>query len=314
MESCEEELECQDYSTGIDDENLIYDSDEFMPTVTYKTRSKTRDETFEYLDQIDVPPNEDEYKIYDKDEYIPDINSDINNDYDYTDVYRGGNRGNNGKSKKRKKRKKKKGKPKPKPFVVEVTPKVKVKKKVVKKKRKKKPKPVCDICGKICESKSKFDRHYRVHSNERPFKCEYCGKGFKVRAHLRDHRRIHTGEKPFKCDICFKQFRTKANLYIHKQRTKWHLTEEQWLKTAIYPCNFDGCNRRFIYERELNEHIRIHSGERPFICQYSVEVNEDKNVECNKRFRTQHGLKTHWKLHISCVYIFNICVYILILL
>ncbi|XP_071758323.2 uncharacterized protein LOC139914034 [Centroberyx gerrardi] len=49
----------------------------------------------------------------------------------------------------------------------------------------------CDICFKKFVSPSKLERHYLIHTGQRPFRCDVCGKTFTQLAHVRTHQRTH---------------------------------------------------------------------------------------------------------------------------
>ncbi|ORX55902.1 hypothetical protein BCR36DRAFT_320518, partial [Piromyces finnis] len=53
-----------------------------------------------------------------------------------------------------------------------------------------------------------------------------------------------------------------------------------------YPCTFIGCGKVFTKPYNLKSHIKIHSSERPYKCQY-----------CKARFTRGHDLNRHTRLH-----------------
>jgi KRAB domain-containing zinc finger protein len=72
----------------------------------------------------------------------------------------------------------------------------------------------CEVCDKNFKYLSLYERHKRIHNNERTFKCEICDKTFNRPDTLKTHMNIHTGQG-FEC--CGRFFHSKAALKYHQR-------------------------------------------------------------------------------------------------
>jgi uncharacterized Zn-finger protein len=63
-------------------------------------------------------------------------------------------------------------------------------------------------------------------------------------------------------------------------------TSDELIGQSTIKCNI--CKRTFPREKSLQAHIRIHTGERPYICDFP---------ECGRRFAQSGQLRTHQRLH-----------------
>jgi len=133
----------------------------------------------------------------------------------------------------------------------------------------------CGVCKKEFTKVEVLRRHVKIHEKDKEYKCSYCNKCFDRRDVLNDHLRNHTGEKPFQCTICQKKF-TRGFVLLRHMRTH---------NTGLYKCEF--CLKAFDRKDTFRDHIRNHTGEKPFECRY-----------CGKAFSRSFVMTKHEKAHV----------------
>lgn len=191
----------------------------------------------------------------------------------------------------------------------------------------------CDECGRILANKYSFKQHkFLVHEREIKYYCDKCGKGFPLLSYLIQHSEVnHPKNEPLACaeDNCYKTFKTKDSLrrhtFIHEQNREFccefcskkfihivsfkrHLREHKNGK-RVFECEV--CNKIVSSTTSLQDHMRIHTGEKPFPCPYCVKTfvsNKQLKVHivvhtkekrhickiCDKRFTQRGPLKSHF--------------------
>ncbi|XP_039862899.1 zinc finger protein 90 homolog isoform X1 [Simochromis diagramma] len=107
---------------------------------------------------------------------------------------------------------------------------------------------ICDICGKLCQKKSKLINHRRSHTGERPYSCNTCGKRFLQKSHLSNHVKIHSDEKPHLCRTCGKRFKLNSVLQRHVR-----------IHTGEKPYSCSSCGKRYRRLDHVKIHMKIHA-------------------------------------------------------
>ena len=180
----------------------------------------------------------------------------------------------------------------------------------------------CGRCGKNFVNKAKLHQHLaEVHDDERSRKmqCKVCDKWISSENNMKGHQNMHMGIKPFKCTYCDRSYQNRGNMKSHCKEAH----AEQWKadrgkrisagRHASKPCHLCGlqfpllhdlnqhlaefhqdpeakelqcetCDKWLSSKLKLKNHMRTHTGERPFQCNF-----------CHMSFLSDNSMYTHQK-------------------
>ena len=98
------------------------------------------------------------------------------------------------------------------------------------------------------------------------FSCPLCEYTTKYAAWMRKHATVHTQDhRPFWCEVCGSSFKLRSQLNYHRR-----IHEEPSLACGI--CDFR-CTQKWV----LDVHMRTHSDERPFKCNFCEYTTKRKS-------------------------------------
>uniref|UniRef100_A0A8C1FN51 Zinc finger and BTB domain-containing protein 41 n=1 Tax=Cyprinus carpio carpio TaxID=630221 RepID=A0A8C1FN51_CYPCA len=154
----------------------------------------------------------------------------------------------------------------------------------------------CPKCDKTFDRIGKYESHTRVHTGEKPFQCDICLQCYSTKSNLTVHKKKHDTDSPVqrkehKCPFCNKLHASKKTLSRHVKRFHPdHLQEfltQKKKKSEGWKC--DICHKSFSRRPHLEEHMILHSQDKPFKCAY-----------CDDYFKSRFArLKHQEKFHLG---------------
>ncbi|KAK1150084.1 zinc finger protein 131-like isoform X1 [Acipenser oxyrinchus oxyrinchus] len=113
------------------------------------------------------------------------------------------------------------------------------------------------------------------------FRCEKCDRSFKLFYHFKQHMKVHS-DKAFVCPNCNKTYTRESALKHHLACHHFEVEESrrQRPQKKVHVCGY--CEKQFDHFGHFKEHLRKHTGEKPFEC-----------PDCHERFARNSTLKCH---------------------
>ncbi|XP_052818727.1 zinc finger protein ZFAT-like [Mya arenaria] len=212
----------------------------------------------------------------------------------------------------------------------------------------------CEYCGRLFFSRMDYETHVRTHTGDKPFVCTKCGFRSITKDNLRrhvekehenitypcrdcayvaytrtqlwNHAMKHRGLKGLECPSCREQFETMTELKEHADQIHPNANIEELDKLLSSRHKIQGkigrrtykcphCDKVFLRaSSELQKHMWIHEGIKPFkcpLCPYAcrsknnlqahmLRHSKDKPFQCGdcgKAYKSKTALRWHVRSH-----------------
>jgi len=141
--------------------------------------------------------------------------------------------------------------------------------------------------GRRFERKANLLKHLLTHVEARPYVCHVagCDQAFRQKWLLYRHGRVHQANKSKGARLFALLFTINHEL-VHSEAKYVSVYSEYYVIYLFFFSKkyFENCGRPFATARNLRLHQRIHTGDKPFVCEFPG---------CGMRYPYPTHLKRH---------------------